>query len=98
VTSPPSAPADGASGPGRFVVGIDIGTTGLKAVALDDRARLVRERTVRYPTRLAGLSAEQDAEAWWDAARTALPEVVAAAEVAGVSVTWSRCPSPATAP
>ncbi|GAA2459299.1 hypothetical protein GCM10010191_94390 [Actinomadura vinacea] len=56
-------------------VGVDIGTTGLKAVALDERARVVAEHTVRYPTRLAGTAAEQDAEVWWSAARRALPRV-----------------------
>ena len=43
------------------VVGIDVGTTGLKAVAVEPEGRIVRERTVRYPTELAGLGAEQDA-------------------------------------
>ncbi|GAA4066987.1 xylulokinase [Actinomadura miaoliensis] len=71
----------------RVTVGVDIGTTGLKAVALDDRARVLRERTVRYPTRLAGMGAEQDAEAWWRAACEALPEVVGGAEVTAVAVT-----------
>jgi xylulokinase len=70
-----------------ITVGIDIGTTGLKAVALDAGARLVRERTVRYPTRFAGMGAEQDAEAWWTAACSVLPAVVDGAEVAGVAVT-----------
>ena len=35
------------------VVGIDVGTTGLKAVTVDREGRIVRERTVRYPTELA---------------------------------------------
>jgi sugar (pentulose or hexulose) kinase len=57
-------------------VGIDVGTTGLKAVAVSAGGELLREKTVRYPTRLAGLGAEQDARAWWNAATEALPEVV----------------------
>ncbi len=68
-------------------VGIDIGTTGLKAVALGARGEILREKTVRYPTRLAGLGAEQDARAWWRAAVEALPEVVGGEPVCGVSVT-----------
>lgn len=68
-------------------IGVDVGTTGLKAVALDEQARLVREHTVRYPTRLAGAGAEQDAQAWWRAAVEALPRVVAGAAVRGVAVT-----------
>ncbi len=68
-------------------IGIDVGTTGLKAVAVSARGEIRREKTVRYPTRLAGLGAEQDAGAWWDAATAALPEVVGGEPVSGVAVT-----------
>jgi xylulokinase len=69
-------------------VGIDVGTTGLKAVVLDAGARLLRSHAVRYPTALAGLGAEQDPAAWWHAARTALREVLVPGEpVAAVAVT-----------
>jgi xylulokinase len=68
-------------------VGIDVGTTGLKAVAVSAGGELLREKTVRYPTRLAGLGAEQDARAWWNAATDALPEVVGGEPVSGVAVT-----------
>ena len=68
-------------------VGIDVGTTGLKAVAVSAGGELLREKTVRYPTRLAGLGAEQDARAWWNAATEALPEVVGGEPVSGVAVT-----------
>ena len=68
-------------------IGIDVGTTGLKAVAVNAGGELLREKTVRYPTRLAGLGAEQDAGAWWDAATEALPEVVGGEPVSGVAVT-----------
>lgn len=68
-------------------IGIDVGTTGLKAVAVNAGGKLLREKTVRYPTRLAGLGAEQDAEAWWDAAIESLPEVVGGEPVSGVAVT-----------
>jgi xylulokinase len=71
----------------EVLVGVDVGTTGLKAVAVDFHGRLLRERAVRYPTRVAGPGAEQDAEAWWAAAREALPPVVAGDAVAGVAVT-----------
>lgn len=74
------------------VVGIDVGTTGLKAVAVDPEGRIVRERAVRYPTELAGLGAEQDARVWWRAATEALPEVVAGEPVSGVAVT-SQAPT-----
>ena len=68
-------------------VGIDVGTTGLKAVAVSPGGEILREKTVRYPTRLAGLGAEQDAGAWWEAATAALPEVVGGEPVGGVAVT-----------
>jgi xylulokinase len=69
------------------LIGIDVGTTGLKAVAVDARGELVREHAVRYPTHVAGPGAEQDAEAWWRAAREAVPRVVAGEGVDGVAVT-----------
>jgi xylulokinase len=68
-------------------IGIDVGTTGLKAVAVSSEGGIVREKAVRYPTRLAGLGAEQDARAWWQAAIEAVPEVVAGEPVSGVFVT-----------
>lgn len=68
-------------------IGIDVGTTGLKAVAVSLEGRILREKTVRYPTRLAGLGAEQDARAWWRAATEALPGVVGGEPVSGVAVT-----------
>ena len=68
-------------------IGIDVGTTGLKAVAISSGGEVLRERTVRYPTRLAGLGAEQDARAWWRAATEVLPGVVGGEEVCGVAVT-----------
>lgn len=69
-------------------VGIDVGTTGLKAVVLDAGARPLRSHAVRYPTRLAGLGAEQDPTAWWQAAQAALREVLTPGDpVATVAVT-----------
>ncbi len=68
-------------------IGIDVGTTGLKAVAVSSGGEILREKTARYPTRLAGLGAEQDARAWWRAAREALPEVAGGEPVSGVAVT-----------
>ncbi|MCL6437615.1 MAG: hypothetical protein K6T51_03305 [Rubrobacteraceae bacterium] len=68
-------------------IGVDVGTTGLKAVALSPEGELVRERTVRYSTKLAGLGAEQDARTWWKAATEVLPEVVKGEPVSGVAVT-----------
>jgi xylulokinase len=69
-------------------IGIDVGTTGLKAVAIDSGARLLRDHAVRYPTSLAGLGAEQDSQAWWLAACDALRAVTVPGEpVEAVAVT-----------
>ncbi|MDQ6674859.1 MAG: xylulokinase, partial [Chloroflexota bacterium] len=57
----------------NLVLGIDVGTSGLKAVLLDDEGRLVDEATASYEvhTPRAGWT-EQDPEVWWSAARSAL--------------------------
>jgi len=69
-------------------IGVDVGTTGLKAVVVDSGGRLLRDAAVRYPTALAGLGAEQDATAWWRAAGEALRAVTVPGErVDGVAVT-----------
>lgn len=69
-------------------VGVDIGTTGLKAVVVRTDGQLLRESAVRYPTSLAGLGAEQDPQAWVAAAGTALRSVLQEGEdVAAVAVT-----------
>lgn len=68
-------------------IGIDVGATGLKALAVSAEGEILREKTLRYPTRLAGLGAEQDARAWWLAATEVLPEVVGDDPVCGVAVT-----------
>jgi xylulokinase len=68
-------------------IGIDVGTTGLKVVAVSPEGKIVREKAVRYPTKLAGLGAEQDARAWWRAAVETLPEVVGGEPVSGVAIT-----------
>jgi xylulokinase len=70
-----------------ILVGIDVGTTGLKAVALSPAGRLLRERTERYATRFAGAAAEQDAGDWWGAACAVLPDVVDGDDVLGLAVT-----------
>ncbi len=70
-----------------ILVGIDVGTTGLKAVALSPAGRLLRERTARYRTRFAGAAAEQDAGDWWAAACAVLPDVVAGDDVQALAVT-----------
>jgi xylulokinase len=65
------------AGSGRQVgIGLDIGTSGLKAVAVDETGQVVADAEASYPllTPRPGWS-EQEPEAWWDATRQALREL-----------------------
>jgi xylulokinase len=68
-------------------VGLDVGTTGVKAVAVSpDGAVLARaERSYPLSTPRPGWS-EQDPEDWWRAAEAALAEVSAGVEVLGIGL------------
>ncbi len=67
-----------------LLLGVDAGTSGLKAVLLDEAGRTVDEATVSYQflTPRPGWS-EQDPETWWQAFRDAL------------AILWSRGNDPA---
>ena len=71
-------------------VGIDLGTTGARAVRIDGRGRLVASATAPYPllTPRPGWT-EQEPEDWWSAAQVAIRAVVAAdsAPIGAVGVT-----------
>ena len=69
------------------VVGLDVGTTGVKALALSPEGEVLATATRGYPlsTPQAGW-AEQDPEDWWRAAEAALAEVSAGRDVAGVGL------------
>ncbi len=68
-------------------VGLDIGTTGVKALAVGPDGEVVARAERGYPlsTPRAGWS-EQDPEDWWVAAEWALDEVSAGREVAGIGL------------
>jgi len=72
------------------VVGIDIGTTGARAVRVDAAGAIVASASAPYPllTPEPGWT-EQEPEAWWQAAAAAIRDVVAARDVpiAGIGVT-----------
>ena len=61
------------------LLGIDVGTTGVRCLAVDETGRVLREATSEYPlySPHPGWS-EQRPEEWWDATRTALAEVARA--------------------
>jgi xylulokinase len=69
------------------VVGIDVGTTGLKAIALSPDGEVLATAAHGYAlsTPHAGW-AEQDPDDWWQAAEAALAEVAAGREVAGIGL------------
>ena len=67
---------------GRYVLGIDGGTEGLRARVFDLSGRSLGDCAAPYETRFpAPGQAEQDPEAWWQAAGTAARGAVAAAGV-----------------
>jgi len=71
-------------------IGIDLGTTGARAVRIDARGALLASETAPYPllTPQPGWT-EQEPEDWWTAAQTAIRAVVAASDapIAAVGVT-----------
>jgi xylulokinase len=74
----------------EHTIGVDLGTTGARAVRIDARGVLVASRTAPYPllTPQPGWT-EQEPEDWWSAAQTAIRAVVSAhdAPVGAVGVT-----------
>ena len=68
-------------------VGLDVGTTGVKAIAIAPDGELVArvEREYALSTPRPGW-AEQDPEDWWNAAQAALAEVSQSRHVAGIGL------------
>jgi len=69
------------------LVGLDVGTTGVKALALSPEGEVLAVATRGYPlsTPRPGWS-EQDPEDWWRAAESALAEVASGREVTGIGL------------
>ena len=69
------------------IVGLDVGTTGVKAIALSPDGEVLGTATRGYPlsTPQPGW-AEQAPETWWEAAEAALAEVSMGREVAGIGL------------
>jgi xylulokinase len=71
------------------LVGLDVGTGGARAVAVDGSGEIVAEASSEYPlhTPRPGWT-EQDPEDWWTGAKAVLAEVASeAGEVAGIGLT-----------
>lgn len=77
-----------------ILLGIDVGTSGVKVVASTLDGRMLRDGVARYPTAVGtgDSGAEQDAEAWWSALAEICSRVVADSPVASVAVT-SQAPT-----
>jgi sugar (pentulose or hexulose) kinase len=73
------------AGHGELALGIDIGTNGVRVVAIDESARAVARvaRPMPLPRR-EGARAEQDPEVWWRALAAALLALGSEIELAGV--------------
>ena len=69
------------------LVGLDVGTTGVKAVAIspDGSVLATAERAYPLSTPHPGWS-EQDPEDWWRAAESAIAEIAAGRELAGIGL------------
>ena len=72
------------------ILGLDVGTTGARAVAIDESGRVIAEASSKYSlhTPRPGWS-EQDPEDWWKGVRLAIGEVAHQIddEVAGIGLT-----------
>jgi xylulokinase len=76
----------------HLLLGIDVGTTSLKAVLFDADGALLAQASQEYPTAYPHPNwAEQDPDDWWRAACAVLPQVIAhagadPAAIAGIGV------------
>ena len=70
----------------RYLIGIDIGTSGTKTVLFDTDGNVVKSKTVEYPLYQPHNGwAEQNPEDWWNAARETL-EYVGTENVVGIGL------------
>lgn len=77
----------------RVSIGVDVGTTGARAVAVDERGAVVDARTAEYPLLTPRPRwTEQDPAEWWRATREVVGAVAAtgraaSSEIAGIGLT-----------
>ncbi|MCL2068942.1 MAG: FGGY family carbohydrate kinase, partial [Oscillospiraceae bacterium] len=76
----------------RYLIGIDLGTSGTKTVLFDESGKAVSSATVEYPLYQPQNGwAEQDPADWWDACVQTLRQVlsesgVAAGDIKGIGI------------
>jgi hypothetical protein len=67
-----------------FVIGLDVGTSGVRAVAVDGAGTILGSGAAQLPaTLLQGSRREQSPEDWWNGCRTALDELSKVLDLAG---------------
>jgi xylulokinase len=76
----------------RYLIGIDLGTSGTKTVLFDETGSAVASSSVEYPLHQPRNGwAEQEPSAWWNAAKQTIGDVIAksgvsSADIKGVGV------------
>lgn len=74
----------------KYLLGIDLGTTGTKSVLFDERGSVIRSKTVDYPIHQPFNGwAEQSPRDWWNAAVTGIREVISgisASDISGIGL------------
>ena len=86
MSSPSSVSAKSRRESEQTVVGLDVGTTSLKAVAITAEGQVAGTASERYQLRIPKPGwAEQDPEAWWRAARRALARLGGAPVAIGLT-------------
>jgi xylulokinase len=75
----------------RYLLGLDIGTSGAKALLCDERGAVLAAAMAEYPLSTPRpLWSEQDPADWWRGAQAALARVTAgidASQIAGLGLT-----------
>lgn len=70
-----------------YLMGVDVGTTGTRAIIVDETGRVVGAATEEYPLHTPRpLWAEQDPADWWRAAKVAIRGAIAAAGIPGAAI------------
>ncbi len=67
-----------------FVIGLDLGTSGVRAVAVDASGQILGIGSAKLPpTKATGARREQSPEDWWNGCRTALDELGTKIDLSG---------------
>lgn len=74
----------------KYLIGVDVGTSGTKAVLFDTEGAVIASATYEYPlSQPQNGWAEQNPEDWWSAVKSALTDISAAvdsADIAGIGL------------